>query len=237
MNLFESGHSLVLWAFELILLSSFPPFCPLQAIPLILPFLSALNSGGEPYLAISDLKNHHLTAFMYPDYFTPSRSDFYFVLLGGSWGWGGSGPHLNPLWLGLGASGQSDFLQPSSPEPASEPRCRRSSAPHLPTLAGMWLMLLRMVVIPERASCCTLVLRVALLNSRPLITPDMLPRLPRGSPARRENGDITHLYALRVSRYCYPLRGGVTEARRGEMICPRPHSSWVMDSLPRGSWL
>lgn len=99
-------------------------------------------------------------------------------------------------------------------------------------------MRLWMVVTPERASCCTLVLRVALLNSWPLITPDMLPRLPRGSPVRRaEKSDVIHLYALRGSRYCYPLRRGVTEAQQGEVICPRPHSSWVMDSLPRGSWL
>lgn len=50
----------------------------------------------------------------------------------------------------------------------------------------MWLMLLWMVVTPEPASWCTLVLRVATPNSWPLITPIMLPRLPRGSPVWKE---------------------------------------------------
>lgn len=57
---------------------------------------------------------------------------------------------------------------------------------HLPTFAGMWLMLLWMVVTPERTSCCTLVLRAAAPNSWPLITPTMLPRLPRGSSVKEE---------------------------------------------------
>lgn len=56
----------------------------------------------------------------------------------------------------------------------------------LPTSVGMWLMLLWMVVTPEPASWCTLVLRVATPNSWPLITPIMLPRLPRGSPVWKE---------------------------------------------------
>lgn len=47
-------------------------------------------------------------------------------------------------------------------------------------------MLLWMVVTPEPASWCTLVLRVATPNSWPLITPIMLPRLPRGSPVWKE---------------------------------------------------
>lgn len=46
-------------------------------------------------------------------------------------------------------------------------------------------MLLWMVVAPEPASFRMLLLRMALLNSWPLITPDMLPRLPRSSPGRR----------------------------------------------------
>lgn len=49
-------------------------------------------------------------------------------------------------------------------------------------------MLLWMVVTPEPASWCTLVLRVATPNSWPLITPIMLPRLPRGSPVWKEKG-------------------------------------------------
>ena len=66
----------------------------------------------------------------------------------------------------------------------------------------MWLMLLRMVVTPERASCCTLVLRTAAPNFWPLITPIMLPRLPRGSPVRKEENkrDTIHLCALKATQ-------------------------------------
>jgi hypothetical protein len=55
-------------------------------------------------------------------------------------------------------------------------------------------MMLLMVVTLERASCCTLVLRTATPNSWPLITPVMLPQLPRGSPERKENNSSDMYY-------------------------------------------
>ena len=118
----------------------------------------------------------------------------------------------------------------------SGPGAGRGSGPRLPTLAGMWLMPLQMVVTPERASWRTLVLRGAMPNSWPLITPDTPPRLPRGSPVRREGdgSDFIHLHALSMSRYCHPLQGTGTEAQRAQVARPRPHSSRVTDSMPGG---
>lgn len=40
-----------------------------------------------------------------------------------------------------------------------------AQGPHIPTLAGTWLMLLQMVGSPELPSWCTLVLRVAIPSS------------------------------------------------------------------------
>lgn len=68
-------------------------------------------------------------------------------------------------------------------------------------------MLLQMVVTPERASCCTLVLRTAIPKFCPLITPIMLPRLPRGSPVRKEENksDTIHLCALRDMQVLFSI--------------------------------
>lgn len=87
-------------------------------------------------------------------------------------------------------------------------------------------MLLRTVVTPERASCCTLALRVAAPKSWPLITPVMLPRPPRGSPGRKEESDCDsiHLCTLSVSSYCTHFPKEQSEAQRGEVTCPRAPS-------------
>lgn len=53
-------------------------------------------------------------------------------------------------------------------------------------------MLLWRVMVPSCAShCCTLVLRAAVPKYWPLMTPTMLPQLPRGAPVTRgeENGE------------------------------------------------
>lgn len=92
MDPFGSGHCLVLWALWLILFPSSPypllvtsdSFLFHQALTLTCG--TGLRGGGEPQSAISDFENRYLTAFVYPDYFTLSGSDFYFVLLGGSGG-------------------------------------------------------------------------------------------------------------------------------------------------------
>lgn len=102
---------------------------------------------------------------------------------------------LVSLSVTLPGLGTQALPPPGSSMGQRVPRGKRLSGPHLPTLAGMWLMLLRMVVTPERASCCTLVLRAATPNSWPLIAPIMLPRPPWGSPGRKEenNSDTIHL--------------------------------------------
>jgi len=107
-----------------------------------------------------------------------------FILFG--WGlWGGKEVVPTSTYFGLDSAG-----------------VRGSSGPHLPTLVGMWLMLLWIVGTPERASCCTLVLRTAAPNFWPLITPIMLPRLPRGSPVRKEENerDTIRLCALKATQ-------------------------------------
>lgn len=55
-------------------------------------------------------------------------------------------------------------------------------------------MLLQMVGSSEPPCCRTLMLRVAIPNSWPLMTPIMLPRLPRGSPVRQETTNSDTYY-------------------------------------------